>query len=159
MILKSDNIEEINNKNDDFMLQEIDSDLVNEDDIKTLDIDVNIESEEDSEYKPLILEVVNNRSNAKEMLIRMKDYSTQINKLMPDPKNFRNKYAIESCMKIISEIMSTELSIIKFLDDSVKTEFDLRRKAKGEDSQSNISIDLLAEAVERVDKKMRKRRG
>lgn len=115
--------------------------------ISKRDIKSNLNSE-------LIDEIRNNREGAKKMLDRIRSFSDKLDTLLPKSDDFRNKFFLENKMKTLSEIINAELSIVKFLDDSVKTEVDLRKKLNADEDKkgSNVSIIDLAKAVEMAEK-------
>lgn len=104
-------------------------------------------------YKQLIEEVKVNRNNAVSMLEKVKKYSTQIDSVMPNSTDFKNRFVVENKMKVMSELIGNQLNILKFLDDSVKTEFDLRRKYESLDKKGEQEVNLrtLMSALEQMD--------
>ena len=109
----------------------------------------------ESKYDSLIKELKVNRDSLREdVLPKIILFRTKLEALLPGSNDFKHRYLLEQKMKTVTEIVNSELSIRKQIDDSIKTEFDLVRKSSGEDV-SEISIAKLAEAMEslNVDKK------
>lgn len=104
----------------------------------------------------LIEEIRANRQEKKELLARVKKIGVHIDKVMTTSNDYRNKFALENKMKAIADISTTELAISKALDDSVKTEFELRRKSAMDDEAVEGAVDYRAvgEYMEQCAKKM-----
>ena len=110
---------------------------------------------ENSKLLGLIEELRKRRLDSEELLEKVKKVADKIENIIPQNRDFRSRYLIENKMKIVSEILGVQLSILKHLDDSIRSEFDLRRKLltqTAEDADS-IAIDKLAEAIERYETK------
>lgn len=114
---------------------------------------------EDSKiYQDLIQELRSNRVETKEILERIRNFGKQIDILFPDTKDFKSRHNIENKMKIFSDIISAELGVVKQLDDSIKSEFQLRQKAvKEEGFGTELSISELAEAIAFSEEKKKKK--
>ena len=104
----------------------------------------------------LIKELRENRDGSKEMLTQIRTFRKKINFDIPKDTDFKNKFVVENKMSAISDLVSAELSVVKHLDDSIKTEFDLRRKL-GNDEGSGVGIDQIAAALEIIDKRGKKK--
>lgn len=106
----------------------------------------------------LIIEMSNNRIELKEILDKTKKYRNSIETLVPKTNDFRYKTGntktlateqIDSAMNIIK----TELTIRKNIDDSIKTESDLRRRLielldDSDHKGSSINISELSKILE-----------
>lgn len=101
-----------------------------------------------SRYSKLINELTENRNRLRDdVLPKIINFRDQLDRLLPETKDFKNRFAIEQKMKTLTEVISAELTVRKHMDDSIKTEFDLVRKASGEDA-SEMNISKIAEAIE-----------
>lgn len=83
-------------------------------------------------YK-LLGDLSNNRDELMDMLNDVKKFRSQIDKLLPEKVDFKNKWLLPERLKTVTEITRNELSIRQQIDTSIKTEIDIRRKEKGED--------------------------
>jgi len=119
------------------------------------DSDVIIDSQEGSEHsrelKKLIQDLSENRNIYRGLLKRVRGFSLDLEALFPDTKDFRSRHNMELKMKTLSEVISAELSIAKQIDDSIKTEFELRRK-QGEGAEEEIPLRELVEALDSYEK-------
>ena len=107
-------------------------------------------------YDSLIEEVRSNRKNSRDMLDKIKGYVEKIDMLLPTSNDIKHKFVLEEKIKTISNLINSQLSVVRAIDDSVKMEFDLRKKSNKTDT-TNLDIYSLAEAMELVETK--KNRG
>lgn len=114
--------------------------------------------EEERKFHDLIDELSQNRLVAREMLSRVKKVSQKIEVIFPQTVDYKSKFVLETKMKAIGDVMATELAIVKQIDDSVKTEFELRRKISGsEEDGSEVSLMQLADALDILDQRTKKK--
>ena len=107
---------------------------------------------ENAKYDSLLVELRKNRSELSgDVFPKIIKFRENIDAILPDSKDFKNRFALEQKMKSITYIINSELSIRKQIDDSIKLEFDLSRKTSGEDT-TEINISKLAEAIESIEK-------
>ena len=102
-----------------------------------------------ADYEDLISEIRNNRVETRSMLTKVVDFRNNIERLIPNVQDYKNRFLIDEKIKIITSVLSTELNIRKHLDDSVKTEFDLLKK-KDNTTSGNIDIGELADMMETI---------
>jgi hypothetical protein len=104
--------------------------------------------------KALIEEIETNRNNSKELLVELKKARESIGAIIPKTIDFKNKYVLEGKLKTLATLIGSELSVIKHIDDSSKTEFELRKKLDNEDIElKDVSITMIAKALEQHSKK------
>lgn len=111
--------------------------------------------DENKVYKDLIEQVKTNRLNTLEMLERIKKYTTQVDSMIPNSTDFKSRFVVESKIKAVTEIMNVQLNIQKAIDQSVKDEFELRRKSDALDSGETKGLDIrdLVSALEIMENK------
>lgn len=115
--------------------------------------DVNEIDNGDGVYNNLLNEIRENRKEYDSMLKSISELRKRTSEILPEPskestdfrnKNKYNKFAMEETMKAISNVFTTELSIRKSKENSIKLEIDLRRKLSGEDEGDEINSTQIA---------------
>jgi hypothetical protein len=80
------------------------------------------------------------------MVTDIQEFKKHMHTILPDGKDFRNKFQWEEKLKNIASILGVELSIRKEIDDSLKNEIILRNKMieddNNEDDERSITIKL-----------------
>lgn len=109
-------------------------------------------SEEDDEEKldALLEGIEENRKHYGGMLTDIKDLREKIDALLPKNMDYKKKYLFEERMKTITSIIGMELDVRKTLENSYKTEIELRRKltaAQEEEMDKAQRVQELAEAL------------
>jgi hypothetical protein len=131
---------------------EKDVDLEKMENEKFFEID-DVESLDDRKETPLnklIDELHENRSGIKNLLGKVREYSSNLELLLPKGKEWNSRYSMDLKMKTLNEIVGTELSVLKQLDDSIKTEFELRRKAESKDEDVNLNSELIRSIADKL---------
>ena len=105
--------------------------------------------EDGNTVNKLLTDLSDNRFELKGMLVDVKKFRTNIDKLLPEKMDFKNKWLMPERMKILTEVIRNELSIRQQIDSSLKIEIDIRRKTKDEDeSDFDNLIKAAAKAME-----------
>lgn len=108
--------------------------------------------DEISERTTLLLkDIGNNRDELKNSLNTIKEFRTKIDELLPEKIDYRHKYVLEERVKTITEIIKTELSVRKQIDDSIKLELDLMRKNTDSNKTSAEMAQALAKIMDKKD--------
>lgn len=97
----------------------------------------------------LLEELSENRSKLHNMLGDITEFRKAIDQLLPKRVDYKAKWVIPERIKTVTEVIKSELAIRKQIDESVKMEVELRKKAKDEgDGRRSTDIKSLAKAVE-----------
>ena len=72
----------------------------------------------------------------------------QLEKIIPDTFDFRNRRVLDEKLKTIGSIINTELDIRKQIDFSVKTQAELGKKNT---EASNLNVNLIRQYAEQLD--------
>lgn len=109
----------------------------------------------------LVEEISENRIGVRGMLVDLEEKVTsKIEDLVPDTKDFRNRFAIENKTKVLSEILKLKLDLYKQIETSLKNEIEIRRKLDNKDDNSDYgSLDFIkavAKSIEKLEKKDKK---
>jgi hypothetical protein len=103
----------------------------------------------ENRLKEIINEINTNRENSKELLNELKKARKHMSTLIPENTDFKSRFLLEGKLKALTALINTESSLIKQIDDSYKTEFELMKKIESEDVENkNISITMIAKALE-----------
>jgi hypothetical protein len=94
----------------------------------------------------LLEDLAVNRNTLHEMVKDISEFKSKMTELLPKSIDFRNKFIWEEKMKTISTILGTELAIRKQIDDSIKSEINIRTKMDSDESDSGRD---LIEAISR----------
>jgi len=86
----------------------------------------------------------------KELLKDIVEVRKNIKSIMPTTTEFSKRFLLENKMKTVSDVVSSELSIRKQIDSSIKTEFDLANKTTGDSDITDMRA--LAGAIEKYEK-------
>ena len=95
-----------------------------------------------------------NRNGLQDLLSEIVDVRKDIKDIIPTTKEFNKRFVLENRMKTISDIVSSELSIRKQIDSSIKTEFDLYNKSARD--ADDIDARTVAEGIELAESRKRK---
>ena len=116
-------------------------------------------SDGENKYQELIDSISKNRQEMYDMIHDVQEFRKGLDTLLPKNNEFKNRFIWEERMKSISSLISTELSIRKAVDDSVKNEITLLDRfdsgGDGEDINDRRSIELIAEAILKTREKQR----
>ena len=93
----------------------------------------------------LLKELGDNRQSLHGMLDDLKTFRGKLEQLLPKQLDYRNKFMMEEKMKLVTNVISTELSIRKQIDDSLKNEITIRNKV--EDTDEGLSRSNLEQIV------------
>lgn len=106
----------------------------------------------DKEVEKLFLlldELSENRSNLHKMLGDVVGFRKIIDELLPKKIDYKLKYLLPERIKTVTEVIKSELAIRKQIDESVKMEVELRKKAKDEgEGKRSGDVKALAQALE-----------
>jgi len=108
----------------------------------------NIEQNKNQYNEKLIDELVSNRKELSGILVKVREFRNSIEKLIPTSNEYKNRYILEQKIKTITEVIKSELEIRKQIDNSIKNEFDLRKKYLEDDDKDNIDLSKLAMLLE-----------
>jgi len=104
----------------------------------------------DDELVQLIEE---NRTGLFEVLDSVKKIRGRVDTILPqDTNEYKNRYLLEGKLKTVTEIISNELRVRKSIDESIKMQFELQRKAEYGADGEQIDIHLLAKLMERKER-------
>ena len=112
-------------------------------------IENEIESKiENTVFDDLVNEMVDNRKKLSEILDKVTSFRNNIERLIPNSNEYKNRFIMEQKIKTVTEIIKSELEIRKQIDNSIKTEFDLRSKVKESDKESDGDISKIISLLE-----------
>ena len=99
--------------------------------------------------KEIITELKDNREDLHTMIDTISGFREKVDTLLPDKVEYRNRHMMVERMKNITEIIKSELAVRKQIDESIKLETDMRRKAEdGDIEQTPEAIRAYAKAME-----------
>ena len=103
----------------------------------------------------LLSEYREQRKALKLMIIDLEKLKDKIDKIFPDSLDKRYMRFFEEKVKSATGLFSTILDMRKEINKSIKDEFEIRRKMKGADGDSEDDADIiaLAEKVEALNKR------
>ena len=115
---------------------------------------VEIIDEDKSKIFLLVDELSENREKLHSMLDDVAGFRKTLDDLLPKHVDYKSKWVIPERIKTVTEVIKSELAIRKQIDESVKTEVDIRRK-EGDETQEQLAGDIrhIAKAIEFMEKK------
>jgi hypothetical protein len=113
-----------------------------------------LSDEKDEDLSPLLKELQENRLSLHGMLSELSKFRVHIDKLLPEKVDYRNRYVLAERMKTVVQIIQSELAVRKQIDDSIKSEVDLKKKVEGEgEGLGGLSladrVKVLSKAIEK----------
>ncbi len=97
----------------------------------------------------LLSQFEQNRGALHDMIVDVHGFRKNLDKLLPNKIDHRNKFLWEEKMKTITSILATELSIRKQIDDSIKSEINIRSKDEGGMDNDQDTCEAIAELIEK----------
>lgn len=105
-----------------------------------------------AEEKTIREEIKENRIGMYQNLDEIIKLRQTIALILPqNEKDFKQRYLLEARMKTISDILSSELSIRKAINDSLKLEFEVDRKTV-EDDNDDGNVEFFVKAAKELEK-------
>jgi len=107
----------------------------------------------DFEYNQELLDDIKaNRNGLHTMLNTIAEFRNKVDTLLPDKVDFRSRWMLPERMKTITEIVKTELAVRKQIDDSLKTEYEMRKKKESKDNaDEGDKIKYFAGMIEKLE--------
>jgi len=94
---------------------------------------------EENRIEKLINEVNKNREELQGMINDIKGFRQKLDELLPTKVDYKNRFILLERMKTVTQIIQAELSVRKQIDDSIKTEMDMRNKNEFGDEIDRMS--------------------
>lgn len=101
----------------------------------------------------LLQEMEDNKQQTYGLLDKISKFRNQIEQVMPQGNDLRNRYVVEQKMKTITEVIKAEIDIRKTLNNFIKEEYELNKKVekdKAGNNNENIDIRKLMEMLDSV---------
>ena len=98
---------------------------------------------EENKIEKLVTDLSENRNAMYGMLEDVIEFRKNIHNMIPKKVDFANRFVMDEKMKIISNILGTELDIRKQIDVSIREEVNIRSKFiedQGENTRENVEI-------------------
>ena len=124
---------------------------INKDNIENIIDDNSIE--DSNTIVKLIKELSTNRKDLHDMISDVKSLRKLLSGLIPEKVDYKNRYLLDSKLKTIASIISSELAIRSQIDQSLKLEIDVRTKTGESDTspeKREREIRELARALEDI---------
>ena len=111
-------------------------------------------NQEETKVKTLLKELSDNREKLHDMLGDITGFRATLDKLLPKQVDYKSKWMIPERIRTVTEVIKSELAVRKQIDESVKTEIELRRKS-GDESREQLAGDIknMAKAIEFLEQK------
>lgn len=106
-----------------------------------------------NKLETLIEELNKNRKESYDILDRITNFRNKIDTVLPTSSDFKYRKLLEDKMRLVTDIIKTELDVRKSIDNSIKMEADLSRKLEedyNEESGYNITNADIRKIIEEV---------